>query len=149
MSRWKKWARLVTLLLFLAGCTPPTVGPTNGPGSPPVLLPATVVQPRDQYEVDIQGNAFLPPTVTLYTGDTVRWFNLDSITHTVTAGTPGQPSGLFDFTLSPGDSYSFDFEQTGTYDYYCRDHPEERGQAVVQPGVASATASTAAALPLP
>ncbi len=148
MDRRGKWFWLVVLALFLAGCTPPAVGPTTGPESPPVLLPATVVQPRDEYEVDIQGNAFLPPTVTLYAGDTVRWFNLDNVEHTVTAGRPGQPSGLFDFTLKAGDSYSFDFEQPGTYDYYCRDHVEERGQVIVKPGVAT-IASTIAAPPRP
>jgi plastocyanin len=58
-------------------------------------------------------------------GDTVRWTNQTAHTsHTSTSGTPNCiPDGKWDSnTLSPGQSFSFTFNQLGTYPFFCNFH---------------------------
>jgi len=55
----------------------------------------------------------------------VRWTNADAVPHTVTSGDPsaGNAGGLFDSgTVNANQTYSFRFQQAGTYEYYCRFH---------------------------
>ena len=58
---------------------------------------------------------------------------MDILTHTVTSGTPGDGSGeLFDSGLIDTYLYfSYTFEESGTYDYYCTTHPWMQGKVVV------------------
>jgi len=68
---------------------------------------------------------FAPPHITINSGDTVEWANIDSAAHTVTGGTPADgPSGVFDSSLlMASGNYSFTFDETGSYDYFCMVHP--------------------------
>ncbi|GKS66623.1 hypothetical protein YTPLAS73_01700 [Nitrosarchaeum sp.] len=68
---------------------------------------------------------YIPYSVTISKGDTVRWSNDDTAAHTVTSGSPSDgPDGNFDSSLIMGGSvYEFTFEQTGSYDYFCMVHP--------------------------
>ena len=68
---------------------------------------------------------YLPFETTVTVGTTVSWINNDTSSHTVTAGSPANgPSAAFDSSLLfANDSYSFTFEDTGSYDYYCMLHP--------------------------
>ena len=79
-------------------------------------------------EVTIKDNAFNPAIVNISAGDTVRWTNLDSTTHTVvsTGGTYFKSENL-----NQGDSYEFLFTDPGTYEYYCEIHPSMKGTVVV------------------
>ena len=83
-------------------------------------------------------------------GTTVEWVNgEDSISHTVTSGTPGYPAGVFDSgPLPPGDSFRFTFQQPGTYEYFCGIHTRMRGRIVVKPG-SEAAPSDPSAYPSP
>lgn len=81
----------------------------------------------ENIEVTIEDNAFSPETVTISTGDTVRWTNLDSTTHTVT----GTGTNFGSENLNQGDSYEFLFTDAGTYEYYCSIHPSMQGTVVV------------------
>ena len=77
-------------------------------------------------EVSINDFAFNPESVTISAGDTVRWTNLDSETHTAT-------SSAFDSgTLQEGESYEFMFTDAGTYEYYCSIHPSMQGTVIVE-----------------
>ena len=51
--------------------------------------------------------------LTIVTGTTVVWDNVSGPQHTVTSGTPAEPTGVFasEF-LSRGDTYSFTLHQT-------------------------------------
>ena len=66
-------------------------------------------------------------------GETVTWKNLDTWSHTITSGTPGDgPDGLFDSGLI--DTYLYfthTFEESGIYDYFCMIHPWKQGKIVV------------------
>ncbi len=68
---------------------------------------------------------YIPADVTINAGDTVEWTNSDTAAHTVTGGTPADgPSGVFDSSLVMANaSYSFTFDDAGTYDYFCMVHP--------------------------
>jgi len=76
---------------------------------------------------------YLPQDITISTGDTVRWDNVDTAAHTVTGGSPADgPSGVFDSSLlMAGLDYSFTFNDAGNYDYFCMVHPWMVGSVTV------------------
>jgi len=86
------------------------------------------VNTTETAEVSIEDNTFVPSTVTISTGQTVRWTNLDSVSHTVT----GTETSFGSQSLNQGDSYEFLFTDAGTYEYYCSIHPEMRGTVIVE-----------------
>ena len=89
------------------------------------------------YEVSITENAYLPeneehaydPAVLELTpGKSVRWTNHDIIAHTVTSGLSdglaGVPDGRFDSGyIDAGGTFTYTFEEEGTFSYYCLPHP--------------------------
>ena len=76
---------------------------------------------------------YLPQDITISTGDTVQWDNVDNAAHTVTGGSPSDgPSGVFDSSLlMAGLDYSFTFNDAGSYDYFCMVHPWMVGSVTV------------------
>jgi plastocyanin len=77
--------------------------------------------------IAIQNFAFNPATLTVKAGTTVTWTNLDSTNHPVASDTGVFNSG----TLNNGQSYSFTFNQTGSYPYHCTVHPSMTGTVIV------------------
>ena len=82
---------------------------------PPVISPG-----QTEVVVNIFGRAYIPARVHVPVGSTVTWTNLDIEVHNVTSGTilgsDIQPfaSGV----LNPGASFSYTFNQSGTFYYY-------------------------------
>jgi len=76
---------------------------------------------------------FLPYEVSINVGDTVTWLNDDTAAHTATGGNPVDgPSGVFDSSLViAGSSFSFTFNEAGTYEYFCMVHPWMEGFVIV------------------
>jgi plastocyanin len=76
---------------------------------------------------------YLPQDITISTGDTVQWDNVDTAAHTVSGGSPADgPSGVFDSSLlMAGGNYSFTFDDAGNYDYFCMVHPWMVGSVTV------------------
>jgi plastocyanin len=76
---------------------------------------------------------YLPADITISTGDTVQWDNVDTAAHTVSGGSPADgPSGVFDSSLlMAGGDYSFTFDNAGNYDYFCMVHPWMVGSVTV------------------
>ena len=77
--------------------------------------------------------AFDPSPVTIHVGDTVKWTNISSVTHSVTADPALAadaadvmlPEGAEPFNsgfLNPGDEYSRTFTVAGEYRYFCIPH---------------------------
>ena len=68
---------------------------------------------------------FSPASLTINSGDTVEWANVDTAAHTVTGGSPANgPSGVFDSSLVMGGaSFENTFDEAGSYDYFCMVHP--------------------------
>jgi plastocyanin len=83
------------------------------------------------HDISISGFAFMPGSLTITVGDTVKWTNNDSVTHTVTSGTPGSPSGLFNETVPMNATFSYTFTQTGNVTYYCSIHTSMTGRVDV------------------
>jgi len=91
-------------------------------------------------DVAIQNFAFSPVTVTVDPGDTVRWTNFDSASHSaVTIVT-----GFITQTLAQNQSASLTFDRAGTFDYICGVHgPSMRGTVVVRGTVLATPSPTA------
>jgi len=108
-------------------------GVTPGEANPAETTPAGGQQPQSGVQVVMSNNSFQPAQITVPAGTTVTWINQDSTSHTVTAGTRGNPSGLFDSgEVASGGTFSFTFDTPGTYDYFCSVHNGMDGQVVVQ-----------------
>jgi plastocyanin len=78
--------------------------------------------------VYIRDSNYLPPTVTVPAGTTVRWINRDEETHTVTSATELFKSG----GLNLGDEYTYTFTTPGEYPYTCALHDFMQGTIVVK-----------------
>ncbi len=76
-------------------------------------------------EVWMQNSKFIPASLSIAKGTKITWTNKDSYDHTVTSGIPGHPSGLFDSgNIAANGTFSYTFDSTGTFQYYCRIHPD-------------------------
>lgn len=84
-------------------------------------------------EIFIQGMAFASASKTITVGTTIKWTNQDAVSHTVTSGTPGSPSGAFDSgNISPQGTYTFTFKQKGVFNYFCSIHTNMTAVITVQ-----------------
>jgi plastocyanin len=112
----------------LAGCSasrPAATGDTSMPtASMSVSAPPAPVS-GDQ--VNIDGFAFVPATLTIKAGTTVVWTNRDEEPHTVAAS-----DGSFHSPgLGTGATFSHAFPAAGTFNYVCSIHPMMHGSVVV------------------
>ena len=71
---------------------------------------------------------FSPNPLTVPAGSTVTWTNHDEEPHTVVGDTGLFRSGAMD----TDESFSFKFDQPGTYHFICSIHPQMVGTIVVQ-----------------
>jgi amicyanin len=78
--------------------------------------------------VKIEDFTFSPPSLTVMVGMSVTWLNKDDIPHTVVSKTRVFKSKALD----TGDSFSFTFNEAGTYEYFCSLHPHMTGTIVVE-----------------
>ena len=94
-----------------------------------VIMPTKVSRPGCE-ETDV---CYIPSKIVINKEDSVTWLNEDSAFHSVTSGLYDSPTGLFDSGyLDPYQSFSFTFEKTGLYDYYCTLHPWMDGRVMVE-----------------
>jgi len=107
---------LAGVTVMVAGCTSSS-NPTPGP----------VTSTASQNSVSIQNYAFSPSTLTIQKGANVTWKNDDSVQHTVVSDSPAFSSPL----LNTGDTYTFQFNSTGTYPYHCSIHTYMTGAITV------------------
>lgn len=94
-----------------------------------VIMPTKVSRPG----CEKTDSCYIPSIIVIKQGDSVTWVNEDAAFHSVTSGFYGDPSMLFDSKyLDPEESFTFLFENTGTYDYFCTLHPWMKGQVIVE-----------------
>ena len=111
---------LVTSLV-LSGCSLSS-GTQNNSINPTPAQEATI----GSNVINIQNFAFNPGTLTVKKGSTVTWTNNDSATHQI-------KSDSFNSTgLANGQSFSFIFINTGSFDYSCAIHPSMTGKIIVE-----------------
>lgn len=74
-----------------------------------------------------------PSSLTIFVGGEIIWKNNDSSTHTVTSGNIIEgPDRIFDSGLiKSGETFSFKFEKSGKYSYFCMIHPWATGSVIV------------------
>ncbi len=106
------------------------------------LAPAAWAQ-GEEVTVGMEDNFFDKANITVEPGTTVTWVQRGQYGHTTTSY-----DGLWDSGLIEGDTdgtYSYTFEEPGTYEYFCGPH-EEMGMVgtVTVTGNASASASASA-----
>ncbi len=78
-------------------------------------------------------SCYTPSKIIIKQYNSVTWVNEDAAFHSVTSGYYNEPSGLFDSGyLDPEGSFTFIFENIGTYDYFCTLHPWMKGQVIVE-----------------
>ena len=81
------------------------------------------------HDITIQGFAFSPSALTISAGDTVKWTNLDSASHTITSDSGSE---LASPSFGNGQTYSHTFNTTGTFSYHCSIHSTMKGKIIVE-----------------
>ena len=92
------------------------------------LVLAGEAQAATTRSVSIYGSTFLPRTVTITAGDTIRWVNRDNTTHQIY----GSRGSFVSPILKHGQTYSFTFNAAGTYHYKDELHPKLTAAVVVK-----------------
>ena len=125
-----------------------------------LILASTPIVFAEEYIIDIPFGAYNPelntpaevwydpPQIFVTVGDTITWYNDDREAHTVTSGDgPGRfgwmdnkdfgtPDGIFDSgRFMPGESWSYKFEESGTFSYFCTIHPWMEGIVVIEKAI--------------
>lgn len=81
-------------------------------------------------EVTIQKFKFIPETVTIQKGQTIRWINKEKRQyHSVWFKKDGEAESDY---LFPDDTLEKSFGKTGEFDYICGPHPEMIGKIIVK-----------------
>jgi plastocyanin len=75
--------------------------------------------------VFIRSEAYQPSNIQVPVGTVITWTNRDNVPHTVTLAHVMQSThDIWESgQLSPGESFSYTFMSSGTFTYYCSDHP--------------------------
>jgi plastocyanin len=121
----------LAIMLIITSCaaspytttTNPQATTTNSQATTTVSQSTTTVS-SDQ--VSIENSAFNPDSLTVKAGATVTWTNNDSITHSIKSDSFNSPQ------LAKGDTFSFTFNNKGTFDYTCGIHPSMKGKIIVE-----------------
>jgi len=130
-----------TTMVMIATPPPATIGPTGNATTVPSTVATTTMATSTQTPASppvvailIQNYGFNPQTVTIPVGTTVTWTNLDTIQHQISnsATTTVGPGQIFaSKPLAKGDTYSYTFTSTGTFQYTCIIHTFMRGTIIV------------------
>jgi plastocyanin len=128
----------VLLAAALTGCTSSS---SSSEGTT-----STASSTADGPVIELSRLMYMPATLEIAAGTAVTWTNDESISHTVTSGMPTgvdsstslrsgeEPDGLFDEQLpKQGDSFTFTYDEPGTYPYYCDIHKGMNAEIVVVP----------------
>ena len=78
-------------------------------------------------EVTIDKLVFSPASVLAQVGDTIEWTNKDVVAHTATV------EGGWDVTIPAKSKGKVTLKTAGAVDYFCRFHPNMKGQVEVTP----------------
>lgn len=76
--------------------------------------------------VAVKDDLFKPRAITVARGTRIKWVNRGERVHTTTS-----TKGLWNVTLSPGETYARTFRKAGTFRYVCSLHSDMTGKIVV------------------
>lgn len=114
-------------LIALPGIAAPSPDATPDAGASPAASPGASPAAAMEARVTIKDLAFSPQVLEIPVGTTVTWTNEDAPQHTVFSKDKTFASDI----LEQGDTFSYTFDEPGTYDYICSLHPNMTGQVVV------------------
>jgi len=77
-------------------------------------------------DVEIRNYKYIPESLTVNVGQTVRWTNYDTVLHDVVG------SGIESEYLKQGETFTYTFEQEGKYEYICTIHPWMKGKVIAE-----------------
>ena len=107
-----------------------TVAPTPEPTATATPEPTATATQTPTFTSNISGYSL--SNITISAGTVIKWINSHSAPHTVTSGTPGNLSDIWDSgTISNGNSYSYEFSNSGTFQYFCKIHTSMRATVTV------------------
>ena len=109
-----------------------TAGMVSKVAAAAVCLALTSMSSRASSDVSetivVKDFMFQPTSSTVKASTTVTWLNRDDEPHTVVSD-----NGLFrSAAMDTNESFSFEFDQPGTYHFVCSIHPSMVGTIVVQ-----------------
>ncbi len=78
--------------------------------------------------VEISNFAYSPKVIEVKVGTTVTWTNKDGVKHDVKSDNGNTLDGPL---LAKGETWSYTFEEAGTFDYHCSPHPYMKGSVIV------------------
>jgi len=76
--------------------------------------------------VEVKSLAFAPVQLSAHIGDTIEWANSDFVVHTATAR-----DNTFNVIIPAKGSGRVTLQKAGVFDYYCRFHPNMKGNISV------------------
>jgi len=107
--------------------TAPTPVPTTPAVQPPTPVPTPAPAPGPN-NIWLLGAQYVPATLTVPVGTIVTWTNKEADIHTVDSY-----DGLFvSGPLYLGQTFSYTFTKSGTFNYYCKPHPDMFGTIIVK-----------------
>jgi plastocyanin len=71
---------------------------------------------------------FVPAETQAKVGDTIEWINNDILAHTATAN-----NGDWNVVIAPKKTQMQALQKAGSFDYYCKYHPNMKGKLIVAP----------------
>jgi plastocyanin len=80
-------------------------------------------------QVKIINFSYDPVDLSIASGTTVTWTNDDSVPHTITSDDGVWDSGV----IAPGGTFTYTFEQAGTFAYHCTIHTFMKASVEVTP----------------
>jgi len=105
----------LTLVALVAGVFGAAVSARASAAPKPAIVPVVISQV-----------AFTTPELKVKVGDIVEWENKDVIDHTSTS-----KAGKWDVTIPAGKKTRATMKTAGTFDYYCRFHPNMTARIAV------------------
>jgi plastocyanin len=82
--------------------------------------------------VDLGPNAFGDHPIIIYTGERMRWRNVDATDHDLVPDSAALPEFMRTGVLSPGSERSFTMATLGTTTFHCTIHSQMTGTLIVR-----------------
>lgn len=94
----------------------------------------TTQQQNGEKTVHMKNTKFDPGELRITKGTKVTWINDDTVQHNVVASDADNSGGLpmQNPVFGKGGSYSFTFNEAGTFTYHCTPHPFMTGTVIVE-----------------
>jgi plastocyanin len=93
-----------------------------------LMLGASVSAQAATIQISMENLEIMPAEVSAKVGDSIEWVNKDVFAHTATAR-----NGGFDVMLPPKKTGTLVVTKAGTFEYYCRFHPNMKATLTVAP----------------